>query len=350
MRIVLCVFIVLFFLMARAGVAQSPLRPTGQFTLVIHGGAGTIKKSHLSKEEEKAYRETMEDALAYGQKMLAKGASSIDVVEAVVMRLEDSPLFNAGRGSVYSHTGQHEMDAAVMDGRTKQAGAVAGVRHVRNPVVAARLVMDSTEHVLLAGAGAERFIKDMELPIKDSVWFATERRHKQWQRALARETIELDHSGKNEQGSLHDDEGEQTTKFGTVGAVALDRYGNVAAATSTGGLTNKKYGRIGDSPLIGAGTWAENETAALSCTGRGEYFIRQAAAHDIASRIRYQHLSLDSAASIVIQQELKPVGGKGGVIGVDQQGNITMTFNTRGMYRGYVRSGGKPKVFIFKDE
>jgi len=337
----------LFLIVAVSAKAQAPSEKNPSTVLVIHGGAGTLRKKNMKPKQERAYRRTMEQALKKGQRMLKHGASSLDVVEAVVTLLEDSPLFNAGRGSVYNHPGQHEMDAAIMSGQDRRAGAVAGIRKAKNPVQAARLVMDSTKHVLLSGVGADLFAIEMKLPQADSSWFSTDFRYRQWQKARAEERIELDHDSREGHIPYHEIYPE---KFGTVGAVALDQFGNVAAATSTGGLTNKKYGRIGDSPLIGAGTWADNETAAFSCTGRGEYFIRSVAAHSMAMQIKYQGVSIDSAASTIIQYELAPIGGKGGVIGVDRQGNITMTFNTRGMYRGFVRNSEKPVVKIYTGE
>ena len=319
-----------------------------RFTLVVHGGAGTIKKQHMSDAQEAAYRKTLEEALQTGYAILSSGGTSIDAVEQVVRVLENSPLFNAGRGSVYNTEGMQEMDASIMDGNTGNAGAVAGVSRLKNPISAARLVMDSSRHVMLTGKGAELYATNNGQETADADYFYNERRWKQFQRAKQREAVELDHS---DQGYWYD-QGltlEEHEKYGTVGAVALDQHGNLAAATSTGGLTNKKYGRVGDSPLIGAGTWADN-TCAISCTGHGEYFMRNVVAYDIAAQMQYKNKSLKKAAHKVVNEKLKSQKGRGGIIGVDRKGNVVMTFNTKGMYRGYINNDGHSHVFIYKEE
>jgi beta-aspartyl-peptidase (threonine type) len=322
---------------------------TNDFVLVIHGGAGTISKKSMSAEKEAAYRNTLQQALETGYKILNNGGTSLDAVEQVVSLLEDSPLFNAGKGAVYNTLGQQEMDASIMDGKTQNAGAVAGVGTIKNPISAARLVMDSSDHVMLTGKGAEQFAFDNELELVDSTYFYSERRLKQLERAKAKEVIQLDHDG--EQGMLEEEPlFENHKKYGTVGAVALDKYGNMAAATSTGGLTNKKYGRVGDSPIVGAGTYADNNTCAISCTGHGEYFIRNVAAYNVSAMMEYGNAPLESAANRVLLEKIGPMGGKGGIIGVDKNGNIVMTFNTKGMYRGFIRQNGKAQVSIYKNE
>lgn len=317
--------------------------------IVVHGGAGTIKRKHMTPEKEAAYKAAIEEALAAGYDILNQGGSSLDAVQAAVMVLEDCPLFNAGRGSVYNHDGVQEMDAALMDGRTQNSGAVAGVNSIKNPIEAARLVLDSSRHVLLSGQGAERYALTNGLAFADSGYFYNERRWNQLQRAIEKEKVMLDHDGAQGYYAPLEELWGEHKKYGTVGAVALDKDGNLAAATSTGGLTNKRFGRIGDSPLVGAGTFA-NTNCAVSCTGHGEYFIRNVVAYDVAAMMSYAQLPLDSAARTVIHHKLKPQGGKGGLIAVDKDGNVSMTFNTRGMYRGVQRKAGSPVVLIYADE
>ncbi|MEM6272081.1 MAG: isoaspartyl peptidase/L-asparaginase [Bacteroidota bacterium] len=316
-----------------------------EFALVIHGGAGTIKRKNLTPEREQAYRDKLQEVLLHGKKRLKKGASAVDVVESCIHLLEDSPLFNAGRGAVFTHDGKNELDASIMDGATLDAGAVAGVTTVRHPISAARAVMEQSPHVMMSGPGAETFARDQGLEMVDPEYFATERRKQQLQRAKQREA-EQERKGEPGHGMLLSEDNDY--KFGTVGVAVLDKAGNIAAGTSTGGMTNKRWGRIGDSPVIGAGTYANNATCAISCTGHGEYFIRYAVAHDISALMAYKGLSLQEAAEEVVMKKLKAAGGTGGVIGLDRQGNVTMTFNSAGMYRGYLRAGEKPVVKIFK--
>jgi len=299
--------------------------------LVMHGGAGTITRQSMTPDREKQYREAMEQALRTGQTILMKGGSSIDAVEASIRVLEDSPLFNAGKGAVFTHEGRNELDASIMDGKTKKAGAVAGVTIIKNPISAARAVMEKSPHVMMAGHGAELFATQVGLEIVDPSYFWTERRWKELQQELMKE-------------------GTATEKHhGTVGAVALDQNGNLAAGTSTGGTSNKRFGRIGDSPIIGAGTYAENESVAVSCTGTGEYFIRWTVAHDIAALYKYRGMTAEQAGNEVINHKLKDANGDGGAIILDGKGNYSMPFNTEGMYRGWIGADGVPHVLIYKE-
>ncbi|MDO7845978.1 isoaspartyl peptidase/L-asparaginase [Hymenobacter sp. M29] len=306
------------------------------FALAIHGGAGTIARASLSPDAEREYRAALETALNTGYDLLAQGAAALDAVEAAVRSLEDCPLFNAGRGAVFTHDGHHEMDAALMSGHNRLAGAVAGVRQVQNPIRAARLVMEKTEHVLLGFPGADELAREYGLPLQPVEYFFTQHRYNQLQDALKAGKMQLDHAA------------DPNWKKGTVGAVARDQHGNLAAATSTGGMTNKRYSRIGDTPLIGAGTWAD-ERCAISCTGNGEYFIRAVAAYDIACLMEYKGLPLEEACRIVVQDKLAPVGGEGGLIAIDAAGNITLPFNSEGMYRGSRTEGGAAWVAIYKE-
>ena len=308
-----------------------------QVALVIHGGAGNIYKEHLPDSLEYEYREKMVEALLAGYTILNNGGSSIDAVKAAINIMEDSPLFNAGKGSVFTSDATNEMDAAVMYGRTLNAGALAGVKHIKNPINAAIEVMHFSPHVMMTGAGAEEFAKLRELEIVDAEYFYTEKRYRQLQMVKEREKA---------QGSILMKEGDY--KFGTVGAVALDKSGNIVAGTSTGGMTNKKHGRIGDTPIIGAGTYANNQTCGISATGHGEYFIRAVVAHDISALMEYKGLAIQEAADMVMQEKLKQLGGEGGVVGLDAEANIMMSFNSNGMFRGYIREDGIPQVFIFK--
>lgn len=312
--------------------------------LVVHGGAGTITRANLSPELEKQYREKMTEAMRAGHAILAKGGTSIDAVEATIRILEDSPLFNAGKGAVFTHEGRNEMDAAFMDGKTKKAGAVAAVTIVRNPISAARAVMEKSPHVMMAGRGAELFATKMGLEIVDPSYFWTERRWKALQDELLREQ-KAEETKKSSALTFPDGE----HKFGTVGAVALDRNGNLAAGTSTGGMTNKQFGRIGDSPIIGAGTYAENESCAVSGTGHGEFFIRWTVAYDIAALMKYRGMSVADAANEVVNGKLTAAKGTGGVIALDAKGNFAMPFNTEGMYRGWIGEDGEAHVSIYKD-
>ncbi len=311
--------------------------------LVIHGGAGNIRKEHLSAEEEVQYREKLQKALETGYAILEEGGSSLDAVEAAIRTLEDSPLFNAGKGAVYTHEEKNEMDASIMDGRTKQAGAVAGVTTIRNPVSGARKVLEASEHVMLSGEGADAFAEEQGVETVEPSYFGTERRLEHLRKIQKKDKSQLDHDAEEGGDGAVIDPGQ---KFGTVGAVALDKEGNLAAATSTGGMTNKKYGRIGDSPIIGAGTYADNNTCAVSCTGHGEYFIRNVVAYDVSALMTYQGMSLSEATDTVIQQKLKDLGGSGGLIAVDKDGRISVTFNTAGMFRGSMKDG-KSHIGIF---
>lgn len=336
--------VISFMCMTNAN-AQSK-NATHPYSLVIHGGAGTITRASLTPEKEKAYTEKLQQALDSGYVILEKGGTALDAIETAIRILEDSPLFNAGKGAVFTHDGTHELDASIMDGSNLKAGAVAGVKHIQNPVSLARLVMERSQHVMLSGDGAESFAVSQGIQKVDTAYFYDAYRFEQLQKAKASEKIELDHSDSS-QGYIpptHDPD----HKFGTVGAVALDQHGNLAAATSTGGMTNKRYGRIGDSPMIGAGTYANNATCAISCTGHGEYFIRYAVAHDVSALMEYQKLSLQQAAEKVILEKLKKAGGAGGLIGVDAKGNVTLTFNTEGMYRAFRTSKGETAVLIYR--
>lgn len=306
-----------------------------KITLVIHGGAGTLLKKNITAEKEKAYKDTLAEALQKGYNSLITGGTSLDAVVEAIKILEDSPLFNAGKGSVFTHQETNEMDAAIMDGKSLMAGSVAGVSTIKNPITAARIVMEKSNHVMLIGKGAEEFSESNGIEIVETSYFFTQQRYDQLKEIQNTDKMELDHTD---------------NKFGTVGAVALDQYGNLAAGTSTGGLTNKKFGRVGDSPIIGAGTYANNETCAVSATGKGEYFIRSVAAHDISALIEYKNLSVEQATTEVIMNKLVKLGGEGGVIALDRKGNISMKFNSEGMYRGYIKSDGKTHIFIYKDE
>lgn len=290
--------------------------------LAIHGGAGTILRSSMTAELEAEYREGLENALQAGWSVLDAGGSSLDAVEAAVFSLEDFPLFNAGRGAVFTHEGKNEMDAAIMDGERLKAGAVAFVRNVKNPIGLARLVMEKTEHILLAGDGAMMFAEEMNVELRDNSYFFTQHRWQQLEDSIAAGKIILDHANLAHQKPI-----------GTVGAVACDGEGRLAAATSTGGMTNKKFGRVGDTAIIGAGTYAD-ELCAVSCTGHGEYFMLGVTAHDVAARMRYKGSSLEAAAAETIER-LTQINGEGGLIAVDKQGNVTLPFNSDGMYRGW---------------
>ncbi|MCJ2120240.1 isoaspartyl peptidase/L-asparaginase [Methylobacterium sp. J-001] len=307
--------------------------------LVIHGGAGTIAQGQDDLGEAR-YHAALADILAAGAACLAAGGSALDAVSVAVDLLEECPLFNAGRGAVFTSAETHELDAAIMDGATLRAGAVASVSRVRRPGRAARAVMEAAKHVLMAGAGAEAFARRHGLEMVEPDFFSTEARRDQLRRARAAGQVALDHDAAS--GPL-----DETRKFGTVGAVALDRNGHLAALTSTGGMTNKRPGRIGDSPLIGAGTYADDRTAAVSCTGTGEAFIRVAAAHDVCARMAYGGQDLEAATRAVVEESLPSVGGRGGLIAVDGRGQVAMPFNTEGMYRGLVRPGEMLNTAIF---
>ena len=316
----------------------------GKFGLVIHGGAGTILKSKMTQEMEEKYISAMEEALQARYVILERGGTSLDAVETAINVMENSPLFNAGKGAVFTSEGKNEMDASIMDGSTLNAGAVGGVTNIKNPISAARAVMEKSSYVMLMGKGAELFAEQNGLEIVDPDYFYDERRWQQLQKIKDKEENKIENMDKGLLLETNIDE-----KYGTVGAVALDQHGNLAAATSTGGMTNKKYGRIGDSPIIGAGTYANNNSCAVSSTGHGEYFIRSIVAYDISALMQYKGLSLEDAANEVIHDKLKKIGGNGGIIAIDKDANITMPFNTTGMYRGSINSSGEKTVKIYKD-
>ncbi len=307
-----------------------------KYALAIHGGAGTILKSKMTPEKEKEYKDALETAIQLGEAILKKGGTAIDAVEVAVRSLEDCHLFNAGKGSVFNAQGGHEMDASIMEGKTKNAGAVSTVTGVKNPISLARKVMEESDHVFLVGSGVEEFAKLHNLEFVDKEYFYDEFRYQQWLSIKDSDSFQLDHST---------DKKEQ--KFGTVGAVALDLDGNLAAATSTGGMTNKKFGRIGDSSIIGAGTYANNKTCAISCTGSGEFFIRNVVAYDVSCLMEFKGLSLEEASKEVINKRLLEIDGDGGLIAVDAQGNIALPFNTEGMYRASVKINESPVIQIY---
>ena len=298
------------------------------FAIVVHGGAGTILKKNMSDEMELAYKLKLEEAINAGYNILEKNGSSKDAVEETIKILENSELFNAGKGSVLSNKGVVEMDASIMNGKNLNAGAISGIKTIKNPISAARLVMEKSEHVFLSGEGAEEFAKLQGLDIINNEYFVTETRLKSLLNAKKRDSI-------------------KDNKFGTVGCVAIDKFGNITSGTSTGGMTNKKWNRIGDVPIIGAGTYANNNTCGISSTGWGEYFIRNVVAYDISSQIEYKKISIDLAAKNTLKK-VKDLGGNGGVIGIDKNGNILMDFNTEGMYRGYKKSDGESEISIYK--
>jgi L-asparaginase / beta-aspartyl-peptidase len=324
-------FFILFFLI----VFSLQLSAQGRYTLVIHGGSGNISRERMSLESEAEYQAKLSEALQAGEAILKAGGSSMDAVVAAVMILEDSPLFNAGKGAVFNYEGRNELDASIMDGKTLQAGAVAGITNIKNPITAARKVMENSPHVMLTGRGAEQFAFEQGLEAVDPSYFFDQSRWDQY-REFLRGNTQL-------RGNTDPD-----MKMGTVGAVALDMDGNLAAATSTGGMTGKRFGRIGDSPIIGAGTYANNQTCAVSATGHGEYFIRNVVAYDISALMLYSGKTLEEAANENVMEKLKEQGGNGGIIAVDREGNVAMPFNTTGMFRGFVKSNGETEVKIFK--
>jgi beta-aspartyl-peptidase (threonine type) len=319
-----------------------------KIALAIHGGAGTILKSLMTAEIEREYRVGLQNALEKGWRILQKGGNALDTVEATVVELENFHLFNAGRGSVFTHDGKNEMDACLMDGKTLRAGAVAFVRHVKNPVKLARLVMEKTEHVLLAGEGANEFALEMNVEFETDEYFFTDFRYEQLLKAREEGRVQLDHTI-DEEGLIQDSKFkiQNSKSLGTVGAVACDAGGNVAAATSTGGMTNKKFGRIGDTPIVGAGNYADNATCAVSCTGHGEFFMLGVTAYDVAARMKYKNLNLEQAARETIEA-LTEIDGEGGLIAVDASGNVALPFNSDGMYRGFITTGGEMKIEIYR--
>ena len=347
-------FLLLSVLVLSAYNQKQPNMNNKKAILVIHGGAGTILKKNMTPEKEEAYRQKLTEALMAGQKVLNDSGTSTDAVIAAIEVLENSPLFNAGKGSVFTHHETNEMDASIMEGKTKNAGATAGIRTVKNPIKLAFAIMTKSEHVMLSGKGAEEFAELMGLEIVDSSYFYDENRYKQLKKVQESDRSMLDHDSDkpiNDSSEIEfnikldpDDK-----KFGTVGAVALDKFGNLAAGTSTGGMTNKKYGRIGDSPVIGAGTYADDSTCAVSCTGHGEYFIRYAVAFDLHAKIKYEKKTLLDAAKEIIHQSLKTAGGSGGLIALDKNGNFAMVFNTAGMYRAVLYDDGTIELGIYND-
>lgn len=309
------------------------------FAIAVHGGAGTILRSLMTAEKEAQYITGLNQAINAGHAILKQGGTSTDAVEAAVIALENFPLFNAGKGAVFTNKGTHEMDASIMDGATLEAGAVSGISNVQNPVALAKVIKDKSGHVFLCGSEAETFAKLMGLPMQPNSYFYEESRFKQWQEVKDTDGYQLDHTTNSGEGK----------KFGTVGAVALDMHGNIAAATSTGGMTNKRFGRVGDSPMIGAGTYANNKTCAISCTGHGEFFIRAVVAYDISCLMEYKGLTLKQACDFVVKDKLVKFGGEGGLIAMDTAGNIELPFNSEGMYRGYKRNNDDALIKIYED-
>jgi|ERR1044071_1656319 beta-aspartyl-peptidase (threonine type) len=314
---------------------NSETKDKTKLALAIQGGAGTIRRAEMSSEREAAYRDGLQQALARGWEVLSMGGSALDTVEATVRALEDIPLFNAGRGAVFTHDERHEMDAAIMSGEDLRAGAVAAVEGVKHPITLARRVMEKTEHVLLCGSGAEEFAREVGCEFAPPEYFFDQFRYEQLLQARRENEVRLDHSPVN--------------KIGTVGAVARDAKGHLAAATSTGGMTNKRFGRIGDTTLIGAGTYADDRTCAVSCTGHGEFFMRAVVAYDVACLMKYKGLTLQEACEQTVNQTLREMGGEGGLVAVDQMGNVALTFNSEGMYRAWITSESAAQVAIYRE-
>ncbi len=305
------------------------------YAIAIHGGAGTILKSSITSQQELDYKNGLQTAITAGETILKAGGTALDAVEAAIINLEDNPLFNAGKGAVFTNKGKNEMDASIMEGKLLMAGAIAGVKNIKNPINLARAVMEKSEHVFMAGIGAEEFAKKINAQFMPDDYFFVQLRYNQLQQAKESDTIILDHTSEK--------------KFGTVGCVALDVNGNLAAGTSTGGMTNKKHGRVGDTAIIGAGTYANNNTCAISCTGHGEFFIRSVVAYDISCLIEYKNLTLKEACEIVVQQKLVKIGGEGGLIALDAKGNIELPFNSEGMYRASIKQNQDVYIGIYKD-
>lgn len=317
---------------------------TENFGIVIHGGAGTILKENMTDSLENAYKEKLKEAISAGYEILKKGGTSLDAVTHSINVMEDSPLFNAGKGAVFTHEGRNELDASIMDGATLNAGAVAGVRHIKNPIDLARDVMEKSVHVMLYGPGAEEFAQSLRYKMMDTSYFFTKNRYESLQRVLEKE------KSNNDKKVSFEDPYIQNSKFGTVGCAALDKHGNLAAGTSTGGMTNKRWNRIGDAPIIGAGTYANNATCAVSSTGWGEFFIRSVVAYDISALMEYKGMSLQDAAREVIQKKVPALGGDGGIVAIDKDGNVAMEFNTSGMYRATMNSKGELVIGIYKED
>lgn len=333
MKGVLLFLICLFYMTSCSNVTNSSEKQADEkvekkqeWAIVVHGGAGVITRERMTPEMDKNYRAALKSAIDTGVKILAGGGTALEAVERTINIMENDPLFNAGKGAVFTHEGKNELDAAIMDGSNLEAGSVAGVTDIKNPVTAARYVMTNSPHVMLSGAGASEFAREQGLDIVDPDYFRTDRRYNEIQEILKRE------------------------KNGTVGCCALDKNGNLAAGTSTGGMSNKRYNRIGDAPIIGAGTYANNATCAVSATGHGEFFIRWTVAHDISALMEYRGLSLKEASELVINEKLVKAGGSGGVICVDKDGNVSLPFNSEGMFRGFATADGKSGIFIYKDE
>ncbi|MFH0894504.1 MAG: isoaspartyl peptidase/L-asparaginase [Bacteroidota bacterium] len=327
--------IIVFVISLSQGMAQST-RVQSDFVIVIHGGAGNISPQNINGEIEQQYRKALDSALSIGSKILVNGGTALDAVEKIINFMEDCPLFNAGKGAVYTADGVAELDASIMDGSNLKAGSVAGLRHIKNPISLARTVMEKSEHVMMVGRGAELFAQKQGFDWVDTTYFYTKKSWDAYQKAKKSQPAPL-------KTNLPD-------KHGTVGVVVLDNNGNLAAGTSTGGMMMKKFGRVGDSPIIGAGTYANNKTCAVSCTGHGEYFIRNVVAYDLSAMMEYGNISLNDAAKKIIHEKLKTQGGEGGLIAVDAKGNIAMEFNSKGMFRGYVKQNGEKKVFLFIDK
>lgn len=320
-------------------IMNTPPKTLGKYSIAIHGGAGTISRAKMTSEKEKAYLNALDTALSIGEKILKKGGTALDAVEKTIIYLEDCPLFNAGKGAVFAHNGKNELDASIMDGATQKAGAIGGVTILKNPIRAARAVMEKSEHVFLIGRGAEMFAKSKGIDTVPNSYFFTEDRWQSLQKALEAE---------RKVGTMEHELVKNDYKFGTVGVVCLDQNGNLAAGTSTGGMTNKRWNRLGDSPVIGAGTYADNASAAVSATGHGEFFIRYTVARNICALMEYKNWSLQKAADEIVMKKLVEKGGEGGIIAVDHAGNIAMPFNSEGMYRAFAKSTGERKVLIFK--
>jgi len=335
-------FLMIIFAFATFNMESLQRGENSKFVLVVQGGAGAIPKN--DPEREAAYKEKLKEAMLAGCDILSKGGSAVDAVEKVIIILEDSPLFNAGKGSVFTNAGTNEMDASIMDGRMLKAGAVCGVRTIKNPIRAARMVMEKSPHVMLCGEGADEFAGKHGLEIVDTSYFFDEYRYNQWEKIRDKEQNKLDHSDDENDGKGEVPAGGK--KYGTVGAVALDKNGNLAAATSTGGMTNKRYGRVGDSPIIGSGTYADNASCAVSCTGHGEYFIRTVAAHSVCDLVKYKNYTVEKASREVLDK-IKQLGGDGGMVALDNKGNFAMQFNTTAMIRGYAKEDGNISVEIF---
>jgi L-asparaginase / beta-aspartyl-peptidase len=316
-------------------IMNSETNDDARLALAVHGGAGTIRRAEMSAEREAAYRDGLGRALRRGWEVLESGGAALDAVEASTRAFEDEPFFNAGRGSVFTHDGKHEMDAAIMSGKDLRAGAVAAVSSIKNPIVLARRIMEESPHVLMCGRGAEEFAREAGIEFAPPEYFFDQFRHEQLLQARRDEEVRLDHS--------------PVKKFGTVGAVARDSRGHLAAATSTGGMTNKRFGRVGDTAIIGAGTYADDRTCAISCTGHGEFFIRAVAAYDVACLMKYKGLTLTEACEQVVSQTLHEMGGEGGLVAVDRHGNLALPFNSEGMYRAWITSGQEAQIAIYRD-